>query len=223
MIVVVDERARVREAFASLFDQIGVATFTVDAGECLSWMHSAGTAEIGAIEAFLVGGGDERIGIARAIGSRCQAAVIAVNDQKALAATLALFDAGFDDVISKPFHVREILARIKAIGRRGQSNEVSVDNGGLRIFADGRDVEVAGAPLTLPRRQRRILEYLATNRGCWVTKRQIFDSVYGVFGDDIGEDVVECHVSRLRKQLRPRLGYDPIVSQRHLGYRFECR
>ena len=68
--------------------------------------------------------------------------------------------------------------------------------------------------LQLPRRERRILEYLVSNRGCRVNKTQIFNSVYGLFSEDIDENVVESHISKLRKRLRHRLGYDPIDSKR---------
>src|SRR5690606_3676824 len=73
--------------------------------------------------------------------------------------------------------------------------------------------------LPLPRRERRILEYLVMNKGRRVTKSQIFNSVYGLFGESIDENVVESHISKLRKRLRQRIGYDAIDSQRYLGYR----
>ena len=73
--------------------------------------------------------------------------------------------------------------------------------------------------MPLPRRERRILEYLVNNMGCRVTKTQIFNSVYGLFSEDIDENVIESHISKLRKRLRHRLGHDPVDSQRYLGYR----
>lgn len=57
------------------------------------------------------------------------------------------------------------------------------------------------------------------NKGCRVSKTQIFNSVYGLFSDDIDENVIESHISKLRKRLRQTLGYDPIDLQRFLGYR----
>ena len=75
-----------------------------------------------------------------------------------------------------------------------------------------------GQVFQLPRRERRILEYLARNQGRRVSKTQIFNFIYGVFDDSIDESVVESHVSKLRKKLRAVLGYDPIDSKRYLGY-----
>jgi DNA-binding response OmpR family regulator len=142
-----------------------------------------------------------------------------MNDNKSLDETLDLFAAGVDDVVRKPIHVREILARIRAIRARIQVAGEGTLVGQLRVFSDGRDPEVKGEVLPLPRRERRILEYLVNNKDCRVTKTQIFNYVYGLFSDDIDENVVESHVSKLRKRLRHRLGYDPIDSQRYLGYR----
>jgi DNA-binding response OmpR family regulator len=154
----------------------------------------------------------------RIIKGRSSAAVIAMNDNKSLEETLDLFAAGVDDVVRKPIHVREILARIKAIRSRVRQEAGWIDIGEIRVFSDGRDPEVRGEVLALPRRERRILEYLVAHQGGRVTKTQIFNSVYGLFNEDIDENVVESHISKLRKRLRHRLGYDPIQSQRYLGY-----
>ena len=106
--------------------------------------------------------------------------------------------------------------------RSGGELEVEQDHavvGEMRVFFDGRDPEIKGSILPLPRRERRILEYLVANRGRRVSKAQIFNSIYGIFDDNVEENVVESHISKLRKKLRRHLGYDPINSVRYLGYR----
>jgi DNA-binding winged helix-turn-helix (wHTH) protein len=72
--------------------------------------------------------------------------------------------------------------------------------------------------LTLPRRERRILEYLAANRMRRVNRSLIFNAVYGLFDEEVEESVVESHISKLRKKLKYALGYDPIDTKRYLGY-----
>jgi DNA-binding response OmpR family regulator len=72
--------------------------------------------------------------------------------------------------------------------------------------------------LALPRRERRILEYLAANRSRRVSRTQIFNAVYGLFDENVEESVVESHISKLRKKLRHSLGFDPIDTKRYLGY-----
>ncbi len=218
MIVIVDEREAVLSGYQSWFCREGISATGLAPQDFRQWVVTAPEPDIDAVEAFLLGDFSDRGEVPARIKSRSAAAVIAVNDTKSLDDTLDLFAAGVDDVVRKPVHVREILARIKAISRRTQSEGERL-TGRIHVFADGRDPEIDGEPLVLPRRERRILEYLMTNKGRRVTKSQIFNFVYGLFDDDIDENVIESHISKLRKRLRQRLGRDPIDSQRFLGYR----
>jgi two-component system, OmpR family, flagellar system response regulator FtcR len=219
MIVIVDERDAVKEGYTAWFDREGVSATGLCPTDFDNWVKTVSEPDILAVEAFLLGDCRERQGLSKLIRGRSTAPVIAMNDNKSLEETLELFAAGVDDVVRKPVHVREILARIKAIRGRAQPRGDGIVVGKLRVFYDGRDPEVAEEPLALPRRERRILEYLVSNKGCRVTKTQIFNYVYGLFSEDIDENVIESHISKLRKRLRHRLGYDPIDSQRYLGYR----
>jgi DNA-binding response OmpR family regulator len=185
-----------------------------------SWVSAVSEQDMKSVEAFLLGDCENRCALARVIRRRSSTtAVIVMNESRSLEETLDLFAVGVDDVVRKPIHVREIIARVKAIRRRAIGAPDYTDVGEMRVFFDGRDPEVAGEVLQLPRRERRILEYLVANRGCRINKTQIFNSVYGLFSEDIDENVVESHISKLRKRLRHRLGYDPIDSKRYLGYR----
>ena len=175
--------------------------------------------ESGSIEAILLGAVENRHPVVGRVRASCKAPIIGILDGRALSDTLQLFTSGVDDVVVKPFHVREILARIGAIRRRTMQSDDSVEISGIRVFFDGQDPLIDGKPLPLPRRERRILEYLVLSRNLRVTKTQIFNRVYGVFNEGIHENVIESHISRLRKRLQQRLGHDPINSQRYLGYR----
>ena len=219
MIVIIDERPVVNAGFVSWFAREGVSATGFMPAEFDAWIAGVADTDLAAVEAILLGNTSARASFAQKVRARSDAPLIAVNDEKSLEETLSLLAAGADDVVRKPIHVREILARISAIRRRARADENGITIGDIRVFADGRDPEVLGSALSLPRRERRILEYLAHNRGCRVTKTQIFNMVYGLFGHDIAESVIESHVSKLRKRLRDRLGYDPIDSQRFLGYR----
>jgi DNA-binding response OmpR family regulator len=221
MIVVVDERELVTEGFKSLFGREGVPSASFDPDEFHAWVNTAADTDIDAVEAFLIGRGDTQFELPRAIRSRSAAPVIAVNDTHSLESTLALYDSGVDDVVRKPVHPREILARAAAIRRRLKSMVSHTDIGSIRVFSDGRDPEIDGDVFALPRRERRILEYLVANRGKRVTKGQIFNAIYGIFDEDVEENVVESHISKLRKKLRKKLGFDPIDSKRFLGYRID--
>ena len=140
------------------------------------------------------------------IRERSNAPVLCLNERHSLDDTLGLFAAGVDDVVRKPVHVREILARVGAINRRVFGEKGQVDLGELRVYFDGREPEADGEPFPLPRRERRILEFLLQCRGRRVTKAQIFNAVYGLFDENVDENVIESHISKLRKKLKQRSG-----------------
>src|SRR5262249_17992064 len=89
----------------------------------------------------------------------------------------------------------------------------------FQVFFDGRDPVIGGEVMILPRRELRILEYMVNHQGKWISKPQIFNAIYGIFNGDLDESVIESHMSKLRKKLRDRLGYDLIESKRYVGYK----
>jgi two-component system, OmpR family, flagellar system response regulator FtcR len=221
MFVVLDDRPSVAGGCVACFEREGIAAVAVEPAEFAEWFELISDSDVAVVEGFLLGTVANRRQISARIRSRCRAPLIGLIEAKALSETLDLFSLGFDDVLAKPFHVREILARSGAIRRRMKMAEQCVDISGIRIFFDGRDPIVNGDVLPLPRRERRILECLVLSRNTRVTKTQIFNRVYGIFNDEIHENVIESHISRLRKRLKQRLGRDPIDSQRFLGYRLK--
>lgn len=221
MLVIIDDREIVTSGYTSRFGSEGVSSAGFCPGEFREWVTTVADIDLNAVEAFLLGDCRDRQTYPKMIRERSRAPVIAMNETPSLEQTLDLFAAGVDDVVRKPIHVREILARVGAIKRRREYENASAAVGDLRVFFDGRDPELKGAVLPLPRRERRILEYLVNNRGKRVSKAQIFNSIYGLFDDNVEENVVESHISKLRKKLRRQLGYDPINSVRYLGYRLD--
>jgi len=222
MIVVVDERQLVVDGYAAMFAREGISATGLSPEDFGDWMQNATHQDLSAVEAFLLGDYSKRDTWPQKIRQRCDVPVMAVSDSNSLEQTLTLFRSGVDDVLRKPVHVREILARIAAIRRRSDEtsrNDNAVNVGPICVFNDGRDPKINGEEITLPRRERRILEYLVANRGKRVNKSQIFNAIYGVFDVEIEENVVESHVSKLRKKLKNRIGHDVIDSKRFLGYR----
>jgi DNA-binding response OmpR family regulator len=218
MFVIIDDREIVTTGYAASLNREGIASTGLAPEAFRDWVESVSEPDLKAVEAFLISDRHARGVTPRLIRERSRAPVIALNDQPSLEQTLELFAAGVDDVVRKPVHVREIVARVGAIRRRAGVESKGAAIGELRVFFDGRDPEVRGETLALPRRERRILEHLVANQGKRVTKAQIFNAIYGLFDESIVEDVVESHISKLRKKLRHRLGFDPIDSKRFLGY-----
>lgn len=226
MLVLIDDREIVSTGYMGGFRNEGVSSSGLSPADFRDWVSGVSESDIAAVEAFLVGACTDRNSYPKAIRERSNAPIIAINETHSLEQTLDLFNAGFDDVVRKPIHVRELMARIDAIRRRAQAQASKKDDvqfGDVRVFFDGRDPEIRGEAMSLPRRERRILEYLVKNRGRRVTKTQIFNAIYGIFDEQVEENVVESHISKLRKKLRERLGYDLIESKRYLGYCLEER
>jgi DNA-binding response OmpR family regulator len=219
MYIIVDDRADVTGAYTGSFRSEGVVSLGFHSHEFRDWFRAVSDSDAEAVQSFLLGDFEGRAACPEIIRNRTRAPIIALADLRSLDTTLDLFTAGVDDVVRKPVHVREIMARAGAIWRR--INDMRPCGAGrLSVYFDGRDPEIDGEPLALPRRERRILEFLVKNAHRRVTKTQIFNAVYGLFEESVDEIVVEGHVSKLRKKLRLQLGYDVIDAKRYLGYQF---
>lgn len=223
MIVIVDERQLVIEGYSALFAREGVPVTSVQPQNFLSFIDGISDSDFVMIEAFMLGQCNERRDYPKIIKNRYDVPVLCISEVNSLEQTLDLFQVGADDVLKKPIHAREILARIDAIKRRSngklRKEGSGITIGELRVFNDGRDPQIRNKDFPLPRRERRILEYLISNYGRRVNKTQIFNAVYGIFDTEVEESVIESHISKLRKKLKQHFGYDIIDSKRYLGYR----
>ncbi|WP_375425143.1 response regulator transcription factor [uncultured Friedmanniella sp.] len=123
---------------------------------------------------------------------------------------------GADDYLVKPFAMAELVARVQAVLRRVVPGGAEIAVGDLTIADDGAQVRRAGRLVELTETERRVLVYLAAHRGHVVSKLQLLTGVWGYEG--FGENVVEVHVSSLRRKLEaagPRL----VHTVRGRGYR----
>lgn len=161
MIILVDDRRDVTDAYRTSFGREGISAASFSPSDFDNWLHSTSGPDLAAVEAFILGDFSQREVVARAIKTRSEAPAIALNESTGLETTLKLFAAGVDDVVRKPVHAREIIARIGAIRRRAAAVAKASDLGDLRVFNDGRDPEVGGRRLVLPRRERRTIEQFA--------------------------------------------------------------
>jgi DNA-binding response OmpR family regulator len=218
--VVVDHRETVTSGYTSGFAREGFASMGFCSDEFRAWLETAPDQDIASVQGFLIGDVDGRTAVSQVIRNHSRAPIIALSEERSLDQTLELFSAGIDDVVRKPVHVREIVARSDAVWRRVNDNVAPSTSGRLKVFFDGRDPLVDDEPLQLPRRERHILEYLVKNSARRISKTQLFNAIYGVFNDNVDETVIEGHMSKLRKKLRQQLGHDVIDAKRFMGYRF---
>jgi two-component system, OmpR family, flagellar system response regulator FtcR len=222
MIVFIDDRDLVTDSYRAQLEREGFPVLAFRSSQFKQWASDTSERDFEQVGACLVGSmSDDNISL-KYLRDCINAPLIALSDQGSLENTLKLFDSGFDDVVKKPVHIREILARISVIRRRrAQMSDESASASRLRIFMDGRDPEIDGSTFELPRRERRILEYLYSIGGRRASKGQLFDAVYGHFDEEVDENVIESHVSKLRKKLRAKLGFEVVDSKRFLGYRLD--
>src|SRR5262249_55077355 len=130
-------------------------------------------------------------------------------------------ELGADDYVTKPFSVRELIARARAFLRR-QSASARFDFGQCRLDLVGRKVFRDWKKIPLTAKEFRLLEYFATRPGRAITRDQILDAVWG---DDI--IVSDRSVDRCVTTLRSKIESDPhhpvyIRTIRDIGYRFEA-
>ncbi|MGZ9409525.1 MAG: response regulator transcription factor [Methylocystis sp.] len=124
------------------------------------------------------------------------------------------FDAGADDYVSKPFHMEEVLARIRALLRRATGHATNeIVCGAVRLDTKAGRVVVDGAPVKLTSHEYRLLAYLMHHSGRVVARSEIIEHLYDQ-DFDRDSNTIEVFVGRLRK----KLGVDLIQTVRGLGY-----
>jgi two-component system alkaline phosphatase synthesis response regulator PhoP len=133
-------------------------------------------------------------------------------------------EIGADDYITKPFSMREVLARIRAVLRRSGSRDGKAQDGMLRVAdltidTGRRKVFKGGAEIVLTMKEFDLLNCLAENRGKVITREQLLDNVWGY--DFIGETrTVDVHVRHLRMKIESDPENPAIIeSVRGVGYR----
>ena len=170
------------------------------------------------------------VDVCREMRSRSQVPIIMVTARTAEIDAVVGLEVGADDYVTKPFRLRELVARVRAALRRSQLPQLAttvplddvVEVGDVRLDAGRHEVIIRGEPVPLPRKEFELLELLLVNAGRVLTRDVCIDRVWGsdYFGDTKTLDV---HIKRLRAKVET----DPaqptrIVTVRGVGYRYEA-
>jgi two-component system response regulator RegX3 len=163
--------------------------------------------------------------VCRELRARSNVPIIMVTARDTEVDKVVGLELGADDYVTKPFSSRELVARIRAVLRRGAEPEELLYNvieaGPVRMDVDRHVVTVDGHPVALPLKEFDLLELLLRNAGRVLTRGQLIDRVWGA--DYVGDTkTLDVHVKRLRAKIEP----DPanpkyLVTVRGLGYKFE--
>jgi two-component system response regulator RegX3 len=134
-------------------------------------------------------------------------------------------ELGADDYVTKPFSTPELLARIRAVLRRGADVEVEsqdiLELGPVRMDFERHALYVNGGAVAIPLKEFELLEYLIRNSGRVLTRGQLMDRIWG--SNYVGDGkTLDVHIKRIRSKIEP----DPanpkhLTTVRGLGYRFE--
>ncbi|HEX2131527.1 MAG TPA: response regulator transcription factor [Actinophytocola sp.] len=165
--------------------------------------------------------------VCRALRQRSTVPVIMVTARDSEIDKVVGLEIGADDYVTKPYSARELIARVRAVLRRGGETADGellpqvLAAGPVRMDVERHVVTVDGTEIPLPLKEFDLLEYLLRNVGRVLTRGQLIDRVWGA--DYVGDTkTLDVHVKRLRSKIEP----DPasprhLVTVRGLGYKFE--
>ncbi|MGV0740814.1 two-component sensory transduction protein RegX [Mycolicibacterium sp. XJ870] len=224
-VLIVEDEESLADPLAFLLRKEGFeATVVVDGPSALAEFERSG-ADIVLLDLMLPGmsGTD----VCKQLRARSSVPVIMVTARDSEIDKVVGLELGADDYVTKPYSARELIARIRAVLRRGADNDDNgiadgvLEAGPVRMDVERHVVSVNGEQITLPLKEFDLLEYLMRNSGRVLTRGQLIDRVWGA--DYVGDTkTLDVHVKRLRSKIEA----DPanpvhLVTVRGLGYKLE--
>jgi two-component system response regulator RegX3 len=226
LILVVDDEQSYRDALSVALQREGFAVDVAADGVEAIQRFDASRPALVLLDVMLpkVSG----IDVCREIRSRSRVPIIMVTARSAEIDAVVGLEVGADDYVSKPFRLRELIARVRAALRRlptpGAEDDDRTDAmevGDVCVDPARHEVTVRGEPVALPLKEFELLELLVANAGRVLTRDVLIDRIWGpnYYGDTKTLDV---HIKRLRAKVEPDPGNPSrIVTVRGVGYRFE--
>jgi DNA-binding response OmpR family regulator len=217
-ILVVDDDVATRELLVRSFGRAGYGVAAVASSREAETLVAGEHFDILVVDVMLPDGSG--VDLCRVLRQRSvKTPVLLLTARGAVGDRVQGLDAGADDYMPKPFAVSELLARVRALGRRGPAlrDEVIVV-GGVEIDLGGRRVSLGGKSVAMTARELAILETLARNPRQIVSRDQIMESVWGTVSD-AKANTLEVLMARIRRKLGGPQA--PIRTVRNVGYALE--
>src|SRR5437870_4291743 len=223
-ILVVDDEAALVEAVRARLVSEGYAVRVAANGP--SALAEVGAERPDLVVLDLMLPGMDGLEVCREIQKRNWVPVLMLTARSDETDKIAGFAVGADDYLTKPFSLRELAARVKAILRRmerirASQNDGPIENGGLTIDPNRRHVTVDGQDVQLTPLEFEILLALARDPGVVLSRDQLMDRVWG-YRDYAGGRVVDSHVERIRRKLEDEAAEPRYIRTVHgVGYAFQ--
>ena len=223
-ILVVEDEETLSEAIAFLLSKEGFEVSVAATGpEAITEFDKNG-ADLILLDLMIPGlSGTE---VCRQIRTKSAVPIIMLTAKDSEIDKVVGLEIGADDYVTKPYSSRELIARIRAVLRRGELSDISDSSGPLevgpvRLDVDRHIITVNGTPVALPLKEFELLEFLMRNSGRVLTRMQLIDRVWG--SDYVGDTkTLDVHIKRLRAKIE----IDPanpelIQTVRGMGYKME--
>jgi DNA-binding response OmpR family regulator len=217
-VVVVDDERRMVELVTSYLEELGIRTTGCHDGR--EALVAARREDVDAVVLDLMLPGVGGLEVCRRLRREGNdVPILMLTARGAVPERVAGLEAGADDYLVKPFALEELVARLRAIGRRRESTEHRLVTGDVVLDPLEQRVWVADTEVALSRREFAMLQTLMENSGRVVSRSRLFDEVWD--GDvDIRSNAIDVHMSRLRGRLEGSSTVR-VTTLRGVGYRLE--
>lgn len=163
--------------------------------------------------------------VCRTLRSRSSVPIIMLTAKDSEIDKVVGLELGADDYVTKPYSARELIARIRAVLRRGsdqdEGGEATLESGRVRMDVDRHVVSIDGEVVPMPLKEFDLLELLLRNAGRVLTRAQLIDRIWGA--DYVGDTkTLDVHIKRLRAKIEPNPASPRyVLTVRGLGYKFD--
>jgi DNA-binding response OmpR family regulator len=215
--VIEDEQRLAENVAASLRETEGFAVDVARNGEEGLYLVTSNSYDALVLDLMLPRiSGMEILTRMRKLGIRTPVLVLSAKDE--LESVLSLLDKGADDYITKPFDLRELRARLRALIRRSHGHAASkLTIGDLEMDMSQASVRCSGRPIALMPMEYKTLEYLMHRQGRVVSKTELLEHLYD-FNWEKFSNVIEVYIAGLRKKIEGESGRKLIHTMRGHGY-----
>ena len=218
-ILIVDDESRIRKLLKDFLAKDGYKILEAEDGEKALKIYEENNKKIGLILLDVMMPKLDGWSVLRQIRQESKVPVIMLTARGEEQDELFGFELGVDEYVSKPFSPKLLVARIKAILSRTQSDKNEVkDHAGIKIDADARKVTVDGKLIEVSLREYELLKYLLDNENVALSRDKILNNVwnYDYYGDS---RTIDSHIKKIRHKLGKKGKY--IKTMRGVGYKFE--